>query len=239
MSLPADDRAGLLEADAAAVRALLAALDRRKSVRGFLPAPVDQAELTTLFGAAQRAPSWCNVQPWRVWLTAPAVTAEVTAALVEAATSTLPAPDLPFPPTYPEPYLARRRACGFALYGAMGIARDDKERRHEAWLRNYHAFGAPHLAIVARDRTLGEYATLDVGVWLGVLVTTAALMGIDLCAMASAATHPAVLRERLGIPPELDILFGIAIGREDPAVPANACRTTRDPLEQNLSWVGF
>src|SRR5690606_30809481 len=144
-----------------------------------------------------------------------------------------------WPPTYPEPYLAHRRACGFALYGAMGIERSDKERRHEAWLRNYAAFGAPHLAIVARDRTLGEYATLAVGVWLRVLVTAAAVMGVGLCPMASIAAYPAPLRSHLGIAPELDILFGVALGREDPADPANACRTTRAPLDANLTLVGF
>lgn len=222
-----------------ATAALLAALGERKSVRGFRPEPLAKAELAALFGAAQRAPSWCNVQPWRVWVTAPPVTGALTTALTHAAKTAMPAPDVPFPPDYPEPYLAQRRACGFALYGAMGIARDDKARRYDAWLRNYVAFDAPHIAIVARDRRLGEYATLDVGVWLGVLVSTAALMGIDLCAMASLATYPAVLRAELGIPDELQVLFGIAIGREDPANPANACRTTREPLDTNLTWVGF
>jgi nitroreductase len=221
------------------VTPLLDALAARKSVRGFRPEPLDRAALETLFGAAQRAPSWCNIQPWRVWLTAPPVTGELTAALTAAAQAGLPQPDLPFPLEYPEPYLAHRRACGHALYGAMGIGREDKARRYDAWLRNYAAFGAPHLAVVSRARTLGEYATLDVGVWLGVLVATAALMKIDLCAMASIAAYPAPLRARLGIPDDQQILFGIALGHEDPAEPANACRTTREPLASNVTFIGF
>lgn len=228
MSAPATDPAGLL-----------AALGERRSVRGFRPEPLGKETLADLFGAAQLAPSWCNTQPWRVWLTAPPATGEVTTALLAAANSSLPSPDLPFPLDYPEPYKTHRRTCGFALYGAMGIAREDKQRRHEAWLRNFTAFGAPHIAIVARSRKLGEYATLDVGVWLGVLVSVAAVMGIDLCAMASLATYPQVLRDRLAIPTDLDILFGIALGRADPAEPANACRTTREPLDANLTWLGF
>jgi nitroreductase len=219
------------------VAALERALAGRKSVRGFRPEPIERADLERLFAAAQRAPSWCNIQPWRVWITSPPATAGLTAALLAAAQTSTPAPDVRFPVDYPEPYLAHRRACGGALYGAMGIGRDDKARRWDAWLRNYAAFDAPHVAIVARTRALGEYATLDVGVWLGVLVATAALMGIDLCAMASTAAYPQVLRERLGIPTDLDVLFGIAIGREDPAVPANACRTTREPLAANLTFV--
>jgi nitroreductase len=221
-----------LDADLAA---LLAA---RKSVRGFRPTPLPRAELEALFAAAQRAPSWCNIQPWRVAITAPPVTGVVSAALVAAARRGLPAADLPFPGDYPEPYLAHRRACGFALYGAMGIARDDKAARYDAWLRNYEVFDAPHLAVVSRDRRLGEYATLDVGVWLGVLLTVAASMGIATCPMASIAAYPAPLRAHLAIPDEQVILFGLALGREDPDAPANACRTTRDPVAANVRFFG-
>jgi len=121
---------------------LEAALAARRSVRGFRPEPFDQEEVRRLFAMAQRAPSWCNIQPWRVWVTAPPVTGELAAALGEAARSGLPAPEIAFPGDYPEPYLAHRRACGFALYQSMGIAREDKASRYEAWLRNYALFDA-------------------------------------------------------------------------------------------------
>jgi nitroreductase len=151
----------------------------------------------------------------------------------------MPQPDLPFPLDYPEPYLTHRRACGHALYGAMGIERSDKSRRYDAWLRNYAIFGAPHVAIVTRDRRLGEYATLDVGVWLGVLLAGAQTLGIDACPMAALAAYPKPLRERLDIPDEEIILFGIALGYEDPETPANQCRTDREPVEANVELVGW
>jgi nitroreductase len=216
---------------------LRGALERRKSVRGFRPDPLPEVALRELFAIAQRAPSWCNIQPWRVWVTAPPRTAEVAAALTAAARGGLPAPELPFPGEYPEPYLAHRRACGHALYAAMGIAREDRALRYDAWLRNYALFDAPHLAVVAQDRALGPYGTLDIGVWLGVLLTSAAVLGIDTCPMASVAAYPAPLRRLLEIPDHLAILFGIALGREDEAVPANRCRTTREPLDANITFV--
>jgi nitroreductase len=216
-----------------------AALAGRKSVRGFRPEPLSRATLDHLFGAAQRAPSRCNIQPWRVVVTAPPLTGQVAEALIAAATSGMPTPDVPFPMDYPEPYSTHRRRCGGALYGAMGIARDDKASRYDAWLRNYGLFGAPHMAVVSHDRRLGQYATLDVGVWLGVLIAAAATLGVDLCPMASVAAYPTPLRSLLDIPDDELILFGMALGTEDPAVPANACRTTRDPLSANIRFAGF
>ncbi len=218
---------------------LAAALQARRSVRGFLPEPLSQEVLSELFALAQRAPSWCNIQPWRVVVTAPPVTETVRQALVTAARSGLPAPELPFPLDYPEPYREQRKQCGAALYGAMGIARDDKAARYDAWLRNYQLFDAPHLAVVSRDRRLGEYATLDLGVWLGVLLTAAASLGIDACPMASIAAYPQPLRTHLEISQQETIVFGVALGREDASVAANRCRTSRLELAECVRFAGF
>lgn len=217
--------------------AVAAALRKRRSVRGYLPTPVPDADLHDLFATAQLAPSWCNIQPWRVVVTRPPATTRLTTALVAAAETTPMQSELPFITEFPSPYHEHRRACGLSLYSAMHIARDDKAGRRDAWLANYRAFGAPHVAIVSCDRRLGPYAYVDVGVWLGMLLTVASAKAIATCAMASLGTYPEVLRRELGIDPEQTILFGLALGYEDAAVPANACRTTRDSVDNNVRFL--
>ena len=133
-------------------------LAARASVRAFAPTPLPRARLAALFATAQRA----------------------------AARGGMPGPELAFPIDYPEPYQGHRRACGGALYGAMGLARDDKAGRYDAWLRNFALFDAPHVAIVSVDRRLGPYALIDVGVWLGTLLAAAAA---DEVAAGSAPTY--------------------------------------------------
>ncbi len=213
-------------------------LHERSSTRGFLPDALSPETLDALFAMAQQAPSWCNIQPWRVVITDPQMTKTVSDALLTVAKSQLPAADVPFPLVYPEPYNDFRKKCGGALYGAMGIAREEKSKRYDAWLRNYEIFDAPHLVVVSRDKRLGEYATLDVGVWLGILLVAAQSLGIHTCPMASIAAYPQPLRELLDIPEDELILFGIAIGKADPEVAANSARTTREPLSANLRHVG-
>jgi nitroreductase len=218
----------------ASFAALRALLEQRSSARGFLPEPIPAEILRQMFAAAQHAPSWCNVQPWKVAVTAPPKTSAVTAALVAAATSRMPSPEVPFPLDYPPPYLERRRACGGALYEAMGIGRRDGDGRRAAWLRNYQAFDAPHLAIVSCERKLGPYAYVDVGVWLGYLVAAAASLGLSTCPMASVAAYPEALRAVLPIAESEVILFGVALGRRDESIAANRCRTSREPIESNV-----
>jgi len=223
--------------DLALVSALEAAWTRRRSMRGFLAEPIPRLQLEHLFAAAQRAPSWCNIQPWRVVLTEPPVTGELAAAMQAAARATAPHAEVPFPVDYPPPYKERRVACGAALYRAMGVARNDMAGRYDAFLRNYAFFDAPHVAIVACDRRLGPYAYLDVGVWLGYLLTAAAALGIDTCPLASVAAYPEPLRERLPIAQSDVILFGLALGHADASVAANQCHTDRDPVSANVAFV--
>ena len=209
----------------------------RSSKRAFKPQPVPRATLDRMFEAAQKAPSWCNVQPWRVAITEPPVTGELAATLQAAARSGFPHPEIAFPMEYPSPYKENRIACGAALYTAMGVAREDKAGRYDAWLRNYALFDAPHVAVVSCDRRLGPYAYVDVGVWLGYVLTAATALGLDTCAMASVAAYPEPLRARLAIAETDVILFGLVIGYADEEAPANKCRTTRDVAGKNVSFV--
>ncbi|HEY0253623.1 MAG TPA: nitroreductase [Kofleriaceae bacterium] len=208
----------------------------RKSIRGFKPDPISKETLTELFAAAQRAPSWCNTQPWRVAITMPPKTQVLADAMQTAAKSGFPSAEVPFPIDYPPPFKQHRIACGAALYTEMGIAREDKAGRYDAWLRNYAFFDAPHMAVVACDKRLGPYALIDVGVWLGYILTMAQDLGISTCPMAAVAAYPATLRAQLPIGETDQILFGIALGYADDAVPANRTRTTREPVEANVTF---
>ena len=213
------------------------AIATRRSVRAFLPEPIPAETLTRIFGEAQRAPSWCNIQPWRVWIATGTKRDELVTELKNAAMTQLPTPDLAFPLDYPEPYNTHRRQCGKALYEAMGVARDDSEGRRGAWMRNYEAFDAPVIAIVTMDKRFGLYGALDLGCWLQSVMLLAVEEGLATCAQAAMAAFPGVHRRVLGVGEDVNVVCGIALGREDPTAAANACRTSRDPLERNVFFV--
>lgn len=218
---------------------VLQSLIERRSTRAFLPREVPPETLRRIFEGAQRTPSWCNIQPWQVWVASGEKRRALVGAFVAAAQAgEAPSSDVPFPFEYPEPYAGRRRECGKALYEAMGVSRSDHAGKQAAWLRNFMAFDAPHVAIVGFDRRFDLYAALDVGCWLESVLLLATAEGVATCAQASLAVYPAIARSLLPIPDEVKIFFGIGLGYEDPEAKANACRTTREPLEANVRFLG-
>jgi nitroreductase len=213
------------------------ALAARRSVRGFLPREVPEEVLTRVFEAAQRAPSWCNIQPWRVVVTRGTSTRRFAERMLEAARAGRTSTDFAWPTEYPEPYGRHRKECGKALYEAMGVARDDYAARQAAWLRNFEAFGAPHMALVGVDRRMMPYAGIDLGCWLQSVMLACVHEGLGTCAQAALAAHADAVRDLLGWEPEVGLIFGVAIGYEDPAVPANRCHTSRGALPENVRFV--
>ena len=73
----------------------------------------------------------------------------------------------------------RQVAVAKQLFGAMGIARDDKERRQDWVLRGFRQFDAPVSIVVTYDRSL-ELATVghfDLGaVTYGLVLAASAAM---------------------------------------------------------------
>ncbi|WP_101068809.1 nitroreductase [Roseovarius salinarum] len=212
------------EPDFAALERILA---ERYSCRAFRPDPVPDDTIARIVRAAGRAPSWCNAQPWQVTVTRGAETDRFRAALLATAESTAPASDLPWPESYPGVYGARRRTCGFQLYEAVGIARDDRAARKEQSMQNYRLFDAPHVAIVHSEAALGPYGAMDTGGFVTAFTLAATALGVATIAQASVAAFPGFIRAHFGLPETRMILCAVSFGYADPDHPANAFRTER------------
>jgi nitroreductase len=210
----------------------------RRSCRGFLPTPVPHEQIETMLGLAQRAASWCNTQPWGIYVTEGDATERLRAALFDLAVSgAATASDVDFPPGYAGRFLERRRDAGWRLYEAVGVERGDREGSRRQNLGNFRLFGAPHVAVITVASELGPYALLDVGVYLGTLLLAAESLGIGAIPQAALALYSDLLREFFEIPPEEIVLAGVSFGWPDLEHPANAVRVGRATLEESVRWV--
>jgi nitroreductase len=177
---------------------------------------------------AQRTASWNNVQPWNVIVTEGQGTERFRAALLaRARAGDKPVRDFPFPREYREPYQARRRECGFALYAAVGVQRGDKAGYIRQGLENYRLFGAPHVALISTDEALGVYGAVDCGAYVSTFMLAARALGVASIAQAALASHSDLVRAHFALPEEQRFVCGISFGYADEAHPVNGYRTTR------------
>lgn len=218
------------------------AITSRKSVRRFLPTPVPRETVAHILEVASRAPSGHNVQPWKVY----ALTGQPLDALrqdILQAARTEAQQHLPeyeyYPTEWHEPYLSRRRATGFGLYAALGIARDDAQRRDAQMLRNYVFFDAPVGLLVTLDRRLQTGSFMDLGMFIENILIGARGQGLHTCAQAAFAWYHKVVRAHLPLSENELLACGISLGHEDPAAPENAFITTREPVESFTHFAGF
>jgi nitroreductase len=216
------------------------AVQRRKSVRAFLPTPVDNAVIADILARATRAPSGGNVQPWRLYVLNGDSMARFRA-LMETRMTETPLGETPeyavYPPDLKEPYRSRRFAVGEAMYELLGIARSDKLARLR-WLQNNERFfGAPAALFCFTDRIMGPPQWSDLGMLLQTAMLLFAEQRISTCAQEFWSRWPNTVADFVGAPPELMLFCGLAIGHADPDAPVNRLHSARAPTHEVISFV--
>ena len=216
---------------------LVDAIYARRSVRGFLDKEVPQDVLNRIFEIAQKTPSNCNVQPWKVYVASGELKDKLKRKMVENVTSGVEAnPDYPYRSTFENEYRKRQVECAVALYSSMEIGRDDKEGRMRASLRNFEFFDAPYIAFIGMDPAFGTTVAVDVGMWAQTLMLTMVSFGLHSCPMGTMRNYPDLVREAFNIEDGTKILFGISFGYEDESMPANKTRTIREDISANIEF---
>jgi nitroreductase len=218
---------------------LLEALRTRRSIRAFKSEAVGRELLNRILEAARWSPSWGNTQPWELVVAAGAKVKGLSADLAAAFEGKVPPnPDVAMPGTFPDAYKSRYMACAAGLFGTMGVARDDKASRWAHMVKMTRAFDAPVLIYVIFNRDLAEpYTMFDLGAITQSLCLAAHALGLGTCIEAQLALYPDIVRRHLNLTAAHKIAVGIALGHPDPAAPANAFRTEREPLEKFVHWI--
>jgi len=239
--------AGAAEAAPRSDNPVLAAIETRRSVRGYLPKAVPRATIERILAAARYAPSGTNTQPWYVHVVQGAARDALCAEVLAKRTAEpgLERDDAPhmeyyyYPKVFREPYLARRRALGWALYAAAGIAKGDRAASWAYTARNYDFFGAPTGLFFFVDRDMETGSWLDVAMFIQNVMIAARGLGLHTCSQAAWCWFHDVVRRHLGLGEEKVLIAGMALGWEDPAEPVNALRPAREPVEVFTTWHGL
>lgn len=216
------------------------AIRSRQSVRAFLPDPVPYAVVRAILELAAHAPSGSNMQPWTVFVltgqTLAALSRDMQAAFLGSEAGHKR--DYAYYPAHiPEPFQSRRRACGWGLYGTLGIAKGDKPRMQAQHAANFNFFGATTALVFSIHGGLELGSWMDYGGFLQTIMVAARGFGLHSCAQAAIAEFPAIVRRHLPVSAEHKIVCGMALGYADPAAPVNGFRTARAPVDEFATFL--
>lgn len=208
------------------------AIRTRRSVRGFLQREVPQDVLRKVFALAQWSPSNCNVQPWTPHVVSGQALKRLREALTGAGMRDEPVkPDWPADGVFTGVYRERQVDAARTLYGAMGVERHDAVGRKMAYIRNHAFFDAPHAMFIFMSEPFDTREATDIGMYAQSVMLLLTAHGIASCAQGALGLFPDVVRDHLGVPSNLKLLFGISFGYEDTGVKANTARVGRAEID--------
>jgi nitroreductase len=91
--------------------------------------------------------------------------------------------------------------------------KDDERVRRVS--RNVLLYRAPATVIVYMDKRLSKYDMSSAGLWMQNLTLVLRAQRIESCYIASGARYPGLLQTELGLPENIEVLSGIALGYKD------------------------
>ena len=207
----------------------------RRSIRAYRKDPVPAQTLREIVALARHAPSGSNIQPWRAYVLTGGTLGRLGKAIQHAFLTDEPGHRRDYDyytDPIEEPYLARRRQCGWGLYGTLEIGRGDHEKSKAYRARNYDFFGAPAGLVCTIDEKLERGSWLDYGMFLQTIMLAARARGLHTCAEASIASYPDIVRRELGIAEGNIVICGMAMGYADADAVVNTFQPPRIGVDE-------
>jgi nitroreductase len=214
----------------------------RRSIRGYKTDPIPREILEEIIHIAKHAPSSMNTQPWHFHV----LTGEPLERIRKGNTEKMMAGssvdrEIKLNHGYEGPHRERQIEIAVQLFEAMGIARDDKERRMDWVMRGFRQFDAPVSIVITVDKALAEdtIAHFDCGAATYGLVLAAWSKGIGSVINGQGIMQSSVVRENANIPEDQVIMTCVAMGYPDDSFVANDVTSRRSPNDKVASFIGF
>jgi len=214
----------------------------RRSIRGYKTDPIPREILEEIIHIAKHAPSSMNTQPWHFHV----LTGEPLERIRKGNTDKMMAGssvdrEIKLNHGYEGPHRERQIEIAVQLFEAMGIARDDKERRMDWVMRGFRQFDAPVSIVITVDKALADdtIAHFDCGAATYGLVLAAWSKGIGSVINGQGIMQSSVVRENANIPEDQVIMTCVAMGYPDETFVANDVKSRRSPNDKVASFIGF
>jgi len=209
------------------------ALLTRYTCRAFSKRPLEREILSSILKSANHTPSWANTQPWEIFVAEGEVVDVLRQGFLENFRQDIPGEaDIPRAEHWPASISERIHSLMAERSKALDIERSDDAARMAIAEQNRQFFGAPAVIFLCMDRSLGSWSMHDLGMMSQSIMLAAWEKGVASAIAYNMVVYPGLIRSALGIPEELAIVIGIALGFADDENIQNTFRSSRRSLEE-------
>ena len=216
---------------------LLDGLRDRKTIRGFLKKVVPKELIKELLTDAQWAPSSSNQQPWNFHV----ITGEPLSNLCSKILDTHNKKKMSYDPsrgkTIPKEYVKRTKKLFIEL--RPFISRLGEENRTFIESGSFRFYDAPVVIFITMYKNFPKSRLMDIGMAVENLMLSANGRGLGTCAIALTLLYEDVINSELNIPQDFETVLSIALGYPDNDFPVNEFRSSREDIENFITWIGF
>ncbi len=210
-------------------------IKERKSIRAFKPEGISREKVQEVLGAAFRAPSAINLQPWEVTVVMDEERRRLSRRLLKAyrekRISCSPGNVKPMPTVF--------TTRGVQSFNAMKPYLDEMGSDFNGYINegSCNFYGAPVAIILSIDDSFSKARLVDIGIFLGYLVLAAHNTGLLTCPIGLITAYEDDVKDVLNIPENKHVVIGLALGNPDPDSPVNRFTSPRDEPDKMVRWI--
>ena len=184
-------------------------MKERHSCRKFQSKPIPKEVLKEIISISLAAPSWCNSQPWNIYVASGKTMEEIRKEWISKGEQGIKG-YADIPPGHRTDFSERSQQIMAKFYKQW-----EEFPKKEAEECNPHIFNAPTMVYLTLPKGHSKYSVLDLGGLEMSIMLAAKDHGVDSIPAYTTIMYPDVLRKYLKISDKEDIVIGIALGYEE------------------------
>ena len=206
----------------------------RHSARDFQKKEIPEETLKEIVRIALDSPSWCNSQPWNVYVVSGKPLEEIRKIWIAKNDEKIKGyADLQ--PVHRTEFSERCQKNMEEEFKLIKESTKDPELQ-AFWRKNIECFNAPTIVYLTLHKGHSKWSCYDLGGFGMALMLAAKDLGVDSVVAYELAKYPDVIRKFVKIPENEDIAVGIALGYENDDI-VNKFRAKKSTLEDVCHFV--
>ena len=209
-------------------------MKQRHSARDFQSKEIPEDTLKEIVSIALMSPSWCNSQPWNIYVVTGKPLEEIRKEWIAKNEEKIKGyADLQ--PVHRTEFSERCQKNMEEEFKLIKEQTKDPEMT-SFWRKNIECFNAPAVVYLALHKGHSKWSCYDLGGFGMALMLAAKDLGVDSVVAYELVKYPDVLRKYVKIPDDEDIAVGIALGYENDDI-VNKFRAKKSKLEDVCQFI--